>query len=117
MVALGTYRERYFTTALNGWAAAKASRPSIVLFACAFTMVCSLVLGGATEGGYLSDAVLELLAIPALLLVVSSLIDTLRRRPHVPRSTSWALMLCLVIVLLPLSQLIPLPPWIWTRLP
>jgi O-antigen ligase len=117
MVALGTFRERYVTTALNGLAAAKASRPSLVLCACAFTMVCSLLLGGATEGGYLSDAVLELLAIPALLLVVSSLIDALRRNNQVPRSTRWALMLCLVIALVPLAQLIPLPPWLWTRLP
>jgi len=117
MVALGTFRERYFTTALNGLTAAKANRPSMVLCACAFTMVCSLLLGGGTEAGYLSDAVLELLAIPALLIVVSSLIDSLRRSTHVPRSTSWALMLCFVIALLPLLQLVPLPPWIWTKLP
>jgi O-antigen ligase len=80
-------------------------------------MVCSLLLGGGTEGGYLSDAILELLAIPALLLVVSSLIDALRRSPHVPRSTNCALMLCFAIALLPLVQLVPLPPWIWTKLP
>jgi O-antigen ligase len=117
MVSLGTFRERYFTTALSGLAAAKVSRPSIVLCACAFTMVCSLLLGGGTEGGYLSDAILELLAIPALLLVASSLIDALRRTAHVPRSTRWALMLCFAIALLPLLQLVPLPPWIWTNLP
>jgi len=29
----------------------------------------------------------------------------------------WPLMLCLAIVLLPLYQLVPLPPWIWTKLP
>jgi O-antigen ligase len=80
-------------------------------------MVGSLLLGGGTRGGYLSDAILELLAIPALLLVVSSLIDALRRNTPVPRSTSWALMLGFAIAVLPLLQLVPLPPWIWTKLP
>jgi hypothetical protein len=76
-----------------------------------------LLLGGGTRGGYLSDAILELLAIPALLIVVSSLFDVLRGSAHIPRSTRWALMLCFAIALLPLLQLVPLPPWIWTRLP
>jgi O-antigen ligase len=117
MVSLGTFRERSFGTILSRLVAAKASRPSIVFCACAFTMVASLLLGGGTRGGFLSDAILELLAIPALLLVVPSLIDALRRSTHVPRSTSWALMLCFAIALLPLLQLVPLPPWIWTKLP
>ena len=117
MVSLGTFRERSFQTVLSRIPAAKASRPSIVFCACAFTMVGSLLLGGGTRGGFLSDAILELLAIPALLLVVSSLIDVLRRGTHIRRSASWALMLCFAIALLPLLQLVPLPPWIWTRLP
>ena len=80
-------------------------------------MVGSLLLGGGTRGGFLSDAILELLAIPALYLVVASLIDALRSSTPVPRSAGWALMLCFAIALLPLLQLVPLPPWIWTRLP
>jgi O-antigen ligase len=117
MVSLGTFRERSFETVLSGLAVAKASRPSIVFCACALTMVGSLLLGGGTRGGYLSDAILELLAIPALLLVVSSLIDALRRSTQIPRSTSWALMLGFAIAVLPLLQLVPLPAWIWTKLP
>ena len=117
MVSLGTFRDRSFETVLSRWTAAKASRPSIVFCACAFTMVGSLLLGGGTRGGFLSDAILELLAIPALLLVVSSLIDVLRRSTHIRRSASWALMLCFAIALLPLLQLVSLAPWIWTRLP
>ena len=117
MVSLATFRERSFETVLSRLAAAKATRPSVVFCACAFTMVGSLVLGGGTRGGFLSDAILELLAIPALLLAVSSLIDALRRSTHVARSTSWALTLCFAIAVLPLLQLVPLPPWIWTKLP
>jgi O-antigen ligase len=117
MASLGTFRDRSFETLLNRLAAAKASAPSIVFCACAVTTVGSLLLGGGTRGGFLSDAILELLAIPALCLVVSSLIDLLRRNTQIPRSTSWALVLCFAIALLPLVQLVPLPPWIWTRLP
>jgi hypothetical protein len=80
-------------------------------------MVGSLLLGGGTRGGYLSDAILELLAIPPLLLVVSSLIDLLRGSTRIRRSTRWALILCFAIAVLPLLQLVPLPPWIWTKLP
>ena len=116
MVSLVTFRARFFEAVLSRLAAAKIGRPSIVFCACALTMVGSLLLGGGTRGGFLSDAILELLAIPALLLVVSSLIDALRRGKHVPRSTSWALMLCFALAVLPLLQLIPLPPWIWTKL-
>jgi O-antigen ligase len=117
MVSLGTFRERPFKTVSSRLAAAKASGPGLVFCAYAFTMVGSLLLGGGTRGGFLSDAILELLAIPALLLAVSSLIDAVRRSEHIPRSTSWALALCFAIILLPLLQLIPLPPWVWTRLP
>jgi O-antigen ligase len=117
MAYLRTFRERSFETVLNRLAGARANRPSIIFCACVVTMVGSLLLGGGTRGGFLSDAILELLAIPALLLVVSPLIDGLRRDIQIPRSTSWALMLCFAIALLPLLQLVPLPPWVWTRLP
>src|SRR5262249_7068629 len=109
--------ERSFDNVLSRLAVAKLARPSIAFCACAGTMVGSLLLGGGTRGGFLSDAILELLAIPALLIVVSSLVDVLRGSAHIPRSTRWALMLCFAIALLPLLQLVPLPPWVWTRLP
>ena len=80
-------------------------------------MVGSLLLGGGTRDGFLSDAILELLAIPALVVTVSSFIDLPRRSTDIWNRTQWVLMLCFAIVLLPLFQLAPLPPWIWTRLP
>src|SRR5262249_12617072 len=67
--------------------------------------------------GFLSDAILELLAIPALMVTVSSFIDLPWGSTDIWHRTQWVLMFCFAIVLLPLFQLIPLPPWIWTRLP
>jgi O-antigen ligase len=117
MVFFGTFRERSFGTKMSRLVAVGASRFGIVFYASTFTMVAALLLGGGTRGGFLSDAILELLAVPALLVVLSSLFDLLRGRTHIPRSTSWALMLCFAIVLLPLLQLVPLPPSLWTMLP
>ena len=92
-----------------------AQRPSLTFGLCAITLVAALLLGGGTRGGFLSDTILELIAIPAFLAAVSALIAM----PWADRQGSavWALALCLAIVALPLLQLVPLPPWIWTRLP
>jgi O-antigen ligase len=79
---------------------------------CTFVMVSCLVLGGGTRPGFLSDAVIQLLAIPLLLIA-------LRRLAGLPslKGMRWALTLCLAIVLIPSLQLIPLPPSVWTALP
>jgi O-antigen ligase len=74
-----------------------------------------LLLGGGTRGGFLSDAILEALAIPALMVAMWSFIG-LPWRATVRRA-DWALVLTFAIALLPVLQLIPLPPWIWTKLP
>jgi O-antigen ligase len=78
-------------------------------------MVASFLLGGGTRAGFLSDVVLELVAIPALLISLSSLLELPRTQSK--RRADWALVFCLAIAVLPLIQLVPLPPWIWTRLP
>jgi O-antigen ligase len=90
-------------------------RPRPFFILCAVTVVSSLLLGGGTRGGFLSDTILELIAIPAFLASLATLVA-------LPRSESkqraeWALMLCLAIAALPLVQLVPLPPWLWTELP
>jgi hypothetical protein len=90
-------------------------RPRLFFILCAVTVVSSLLLGGGTRGGFLSDTILELIAIPAFLASLATLVA-------LPRSESkqraeWALMLCLAIAALPLAQLVPLPPWLWTELP
>jgi len=71
-----------------------------------------LILGGATSYGYLSEALLQLASIPVLLAGIWYMLD---HPPH--RQARWALIFCLTLVLVPLIQLIPLPPGIWTNLP
>jgi O-antigen ligase len=92
-------------------------RPSIVFAGCTFLLVCSLLLGGGTHGGFLSDALLELIAIPMLLMSLWSLVGLPIWRAKSRRDIRVALVFCCVIALLPLIQLVPLPPWIWTNLP
>lgn len=91
------------------------SRPSLLLSLCAVTLIASIMLGGGTRSGFLSDAVLQLIAIPAFVVALSSL--TVLPWSGGNRAAEWGVMLCLAAVILPLVQLVPLPPWIWTRLP
>jgi O-antigen ligase len=83
----------------------------------AFTLMAALLLGGGTRGGFLSDALLQLLAIPLLLLSVSRLNDLFWRQGARLRELRWELIFCLALVLVPLIQLVPLPPALWTLLP
>lgn len=90
-------------------------RPSLLFSLCAFTLVASLTLGGGTRGGFLSDAILQLIAIPALVISLSSLFAW----PWTESKgrAEWALALCVAIAFLPLIELVPLPPAVWTKLP
>jgi len=76
--------------------------------ACGLFAAC-LLLGG---GSLLPDTVLQLLSIPVLVFVFPHII---KEYPFVQNRVGW--ILCAGIVLLPLFQLIPLPPWIWSNLP
>ncbi len=71
-----------------------------------------LVLGGGTRAGHLSDALLQLLAVPFLLATLWRLTAAPRRR-----ALTGGLAASVAILAVPLLQLIPLPPAIWTRLP
>lgn len=75
-------------------------------------VVASLVLGGGARGGYLYDAILQFLSIPCLLFFLWRLSQqTTWRKPKVE------LAFCAALLLLPLIQLVPLPPAIWKSLP
>jgi O-antigen ligase len=83
----------------------------------AFTLLAALLLGGGTRGGFLSDAVLQLLAIPLLLLSASRLGDLFWQQRARLRELRFEIVFCLAVVLVPLIQLVPLPPALWTLLP
>jgi O-antigen ligase len=83
----------------------------------AFTLLAALLLGGGTRGGFLSDALLQLLAIPLLLVSASRLGDLFWHQRAELRELRWEIALCLAVVLVPLIQLVPLPPAVWTLLP
>ena len=77
----------------------------------------SLVLGGGTRSGFLSDALLQLIAIPPLLIAVFGLAALARSDPKAFRACRPGLIFAAAIVLVPLVQLIPLPPALWSLLP
>jgi len=83
----------------------------------AFTLLAALLLGGGTRGGFLSDALLQLLAIPLLLVSASRLGDLFWQQRAKLRELRREIVFCLAIVLVPLIQLVPLPPALWTLLP
>src|SRR6476660_9635223 len=83
-----------------------------LFYLCAFVVVAGLVLGGGTIGGFLSDAILQLLAIPLLLVSIWKMIELPLTRQARP-----VLWFCIALALIPLIQLVPLPPWLWTALP
>jgi O-antigen ligase len=76
-----------------------------------FALAC-LVLGGGAAVGFLSDVVIQLLAIPVLLVSAWRYLDLpAGERPR------WALTLAILVVAVPALQLVPLPPAVWTMLP
>jgi O-antigen ligase len=102
---------------VDGIAHRERSRPSapgnpLVLYACAALFALALFLGGGTQQGLWSDAIVQIAALPVLALAVSRLLRE-RQRP-LARS---AYVLLAAAFLLPLLQLVPLPPFIWTSLP
>src|SRR5215471_14390781 len=86
---------------------------SLPMIACATLIVACLTLGGGTSVGFLSDVVLQLLAVPVLLVCLWRLLDVSTSAKH----ARWELLFCLAVVLVPLLQLVPLPPQLWTALP
>ena len=85
-------------------------RRDAVFYLVALTLVLALILGGGTRGGFLSDVLLQILSVPLLLIALWQLAEadgTVSR---------WALVFCAALAALPLLQVIPLPPAVWTAL-
>jgi O-antigen ligase len=87
--------------------------PNSLLFgAAAFVVVACLLLGGGARPGLASDAFLELLSLPVLLLAAWRWLDLpADRRPR------FVIFLLLATATLFALQLAPLPPDLWTKLP
>lgn len=83
-----------------------------VAIAAAVLLALSFVFGGASRDHALRLAMVELAALPLLVLGAGRLIRTGLWREH-----RFALGLLAAVVALPLIQLIPLPPALWTGLP
>lgn len=83
--------------------------PAIALFA-------SLLLGGGTKAGFLSDALLQAVCIPLLLLAIYRWVPYERGQAGAG-DARMALGLIGFLVALFLIQLVPLPPGVWTLLP
>jgi O-antigen ligase len=72
----------------------------------------SIVFGGGTRSGFLGDAVLQLISLPLLWTAITELLDC-----REPLRLRRLLLYIAAVASLPLLQLVPLPPSIWTLLP
>lgn len=86
--------------------------PRLIFVLCVATTILNLLLGGGTRSGFLVSAILQLASLPLLGLSLCTLWETPAARPP-----KWPAFFLVAGVSLPLIQLIPLPPWIWTSLP
>jgi O-antigen ligase len=73
-------------------------------------LVASLVFGGATSQGLISESVPELMSLPLLALALPRAMPFLKTYPS-------ALALVVGVIALPCLQLIPVPPELWKALP
>ena len=87
-------------------------RPDALFFLAAIGLALALILGGGTRDGFLSDAILQACAVPLLLVCLWRLATT-----PTTKEIKRAALFCALVVLVPLLQVVPLPPAIWTRLP
>lgn len=86
-------------------------RGSSLFYLTALTLFAALVLGGGTRAGFLGDTVLQYLALP-LLIIAATRAATSDQPAH-----KRALLFCAALALVPLLQLIPLPPAVRAALP
>src|SRR6266480_3632256 len=76
-----------------------------------FVVVLAMLFGGGGNQGW-SDAVVQLAALPLLAWALFKL-----NPAQLGRAGQWAIALLCAILALPLLQLIPMPPSVWSSLP
>jgi O-antigen ligase len=87
------------------------TRRALVGYGC-FLLAVALVFGGGTRQGTPGDAIVEILGLPLLGYGLLTL-----RFGDLPKPARIAVVLAAAIAALPILQLVPLPPAIWSRLP
>lgn len=75
-------------------------------------LAAALLIGGSTRDGQLFNAAVRLLSLPVLLVSIHRIILA-----PPPRLVGLPLFLVLAVLAVPLIQLIPLPPGLWSHLP
>ncbi len=78
---------------------------------CGAAIAASLFFGGATQKGVVSDSIVQFAWAPLVVLLVAH-----ARRVYAAVDR-WTLALIGLIVAIPIAQLIPLPPAVWSALP
>lgn len=76
----------------------------------AFLLACAVLLGGASRQHELRLALVELIALPVLVLALSEVLRRSAPKHH------FAIALVAALAAIPLLQLVPLPPGVWTSL-
>lgn len=96
---------------LTNFSVGLGASPALCLAAIALAIL-AIFLGGGTRQGLWSDALVQLVSLIILVVLVADL-----SRQVTWRADPWPLLLLAAIVVLPLIQLISLPPTLWTALP
>jgi len=96
---------------LSSTATASRSRTLLTVASAVFVGV-ALTLGGATHGEAISSALVRLAALPLLAMALFTI-----TRDGVRREALWPLAILIAALAVPLVQMIPLPPALWTALP
>jgi O-antigen ligase len=77
-----------------------------------FVVLLSLIFGGGTRQGLWSDALVQVVSLPLLAIAILRL-----KARASPSEFRLALLVIGAVIVVPILQLLPLPPWIWTILP
>lgn len=90
----------------------QTGRARALFYSSAFALSCCLLLGGGASNTYLTNALLQILTLPSLLLALWCL-----RWRELQSPSRFALWLILAAFLSVALQLIPWPPAVWSSLP
>lgn len=89
-----------------------AGAPGTLMTATTVVLLFALILGGGTRQGLMSDAIVQLASLPLLGIALLQL----RLNPPTAEAR-WPLVILGALLVVPIVQIIPLPPAVWTHIP